>query len=97
MPLFCLLPLQRLCVQSGYKDASLCCSLSLVYPGVKSPTMSFRSYFTVKQHDVSELEKLSSSVAQAVKTAETAPDKYATASANQGIVNSQSRTVPLLF
>lgn len=45
--------------------------------------MSTRSYFTVKQQHVSELEKTSSCVAEAVRTAEMMPDKYAKPSANE--------------
>ena len=50
-------------------DASLLISSSYGNPGVKLSTMSIRSYFTVKQRDLSELVTVdSSSVAEAAET-----------------------------
>ena len=51
-------------------DVSLPISWAFGYPGVKRPTMSIRSYFTVKQRDLPELETVVSPVQATDKSQE---------------------------
>ena len=57
-------------VSTSTTDTWLCISLSYDYTGVKCSTMPIYSYFTVKQHNLFELEKVSSFVADIVTMAE---------------------------